>query len=90
MRDTENGFASRPRLIMRGICSTDYYALQVRLKTDSAKITSFDNLDIIEKCKLNIDSLGCSVSEIVGFVVKIIMGETRVGRIVSHKIIKRT
>ena len=47
-------------------CSTDYYAFQGYAKVKDVKIVGFDNPDAIEKYKINIDSVGYSVPEIVG------------------------
>ena len=57
------------------ICSTDYYAFQVYFKAKKAKIVGFDNLDAIKQYKLNIDSVGYSVSEIARSAIDIIVGK---------------
>lgn len=72
------------------ICSTDYYAFQVYFKAKNAKIVGFDNLDAIEQYKLNIDSVGYSVSEIARSAIDIIVGKksgnfTVAYRIIEHK-----
>ena len=72
------------------ICSTDYYAFQVYVKTKNAKIVGFDNLDSIEKYKIRIDSVGYSVSEIARFAVDIIVGKRDSGVIIKHSIIEHT
>lgn len=72
------------------ICSTDYYAFQVYVKTKNAKIVGFDNLDSIEKYKIRIDSVGYSVSEISRFAVDIIVGKRDSGVIIKHSIIEHT
>ena len=69
------------------ICSTDYYAFQVYVKSKSVKIVGFDNLDVIEKYKLNIDSVGYSVSKIARLAVDIIVCNKNKGVIVNHSII---
>ena len=70
------------------ICSTDYYALQVYFKAKNAKIVGFDNLDAIKKYKLNIDSVGYSVSEIARSAIDIIVGKKSGNFIVAYKIIE--
>ena len=72
------------------ICSTDYYAFQVYVKTKNAKIVGFDNLDSIEKYKIRIDSVGYSVSEIARFAVDIIVGKRDSGVIIKHSIIEHS
>lgn len=70
------------------ICSTDYYAFQVYFKAKNAKIVGFDNLDAIKQYKLNIDSVGYSVSEIARSAIDIIVGKKSGNFIVSYKIIE--
>ena len=70
------------------ICSTDYYAFQVYFKAKNAKIVGFDNLDAIKKYKLNIDSVGYSVSEIARSAIDIIVGKKSGNFIVAYKIIE--
>ena len=70
------------------ICSTDYYAFQVYFKAKNAKIVGFDNLDAIKQYKLNIDSVGYSVSEIARSAIDIIVGKKSGNFIVAYKIIK--
>ena len=70
------------------ICSTDYYALQVYFKAKNAKIVGFDNLDAIKKYKLNIDSVGYSVSEIARLAIDIIVGKKSGNFTVAYKIIE--
>ena len=70
------------------ICSTDYYAFQVYFKAKNAKIVGFDNLDAIKQYKLNIDSVGYSVSEIARAAIDIIVGKKSGNFIVAYKIIK--
>lgn len=70
------------------ICSTDYYALQVYFKAKNAKIVGFDNLDAIKKYKLNIDSVGYSVSEIARSAIDIIVGKKSGNFTVAYKIIE--
>ena len=68
------------------ICSTDYYAFQVYAKVKNVKIVGFDNLDAIEKYKINIDSVGYSIPEIARLAVDIIVGKKNNGVIVNHRI----
>ncbi len=70
------------------ICSTDYYAFQVYFKAKNAKIVGFDNLDAIKQYKLNIDSVGYSVSEIARSAIDIIVGKKSGNFIVAYKIIE--
>lgn len=72
------------------ICSTDYYAFQVYAKVKNVKIVGFDNLDAIEKYKINIDSVGYSVSEIARLAVDIIVGNKNSGVIVNHSIVEHS
>lgn len=68
------------------ICSTDYYAFQVYAKIKNIKITGFDNLKAIEKYKINITSVGYSVSDIAQAAVDIILSGKRDGLILKHYI----
>lgn len=70
------------------ICSTDYYAFQVYFKAKNAKIVGFDNLDAIKQYKLNIDSVGYSVSEIARLAIDIIIGKKSGNFTVAYKIIE--
>ena len=70
------------------ICSTDYYAFQVYFKAKNAKIVGFDNLDVIKQYKLNIDSVGYSVSEIARSAIDIIVGKKSGNFTVAYKIIE--
>ena len=70
------------------ICSTDYYAFQVYFKAKNAKIVGFDNLDAIKQYKLNIDSVGYSVSEIARVAIDIIIGKRSGNFTVDYKIIE--
>lgn len=70
------------------ICSTDYYAFQVYFKAKNAKIVGFDNLDAIEQYKLNIDSVGYSVSEIARSAIDIIVGKKSGNYTVAYRIIE--
>ena len=44
------------------LCSTDYYAMQVYTHTSNVKIMGFDNLSMIDKLKLPIDSVDYDTS----------------------------
>ncbi|MBQ9801850.1 MAG: LacI family DNA-binding transcriptional regulator [Clostridia bacterium] len=69
------------------ICSTDYYALQVYFKAKGVRITGFDNLDIMEKYGIEIDSVGYSAAEVAKTAVDIILGSCEAKtRIVGHVI----
>ena len=54
------------------ICSTDYYAVEVYRKNSNVKVVGFDNISILDKYNLPIDSVGYSVSEIAQGVLNII------------------
>lgn len=70
------------------IYSTDYYAFQVYVKAKNVKITGFDNLDAIEKYKINIDSVGYSITEIARLAIDIIVGNRDSGVVIKHSIIE--
>lgn len=71
------------------ICSTDFYAFDVYTKAKNAKVTGFDNLKIIEKLGLDIDSVAYSGREIAEKAVDIIFSGKKSSIIVNHTIIKR-
>lgn len=70
------------------LCSTDYYALQVYARTSGAKITGFDNLDILEKCAFPIDTVGYSISQIADAAVEVLLENKKQGRIFPHTIVE--
>ncbi len=72
------------------ICSTDYYALQVYFKTKNAHISGFDNIDILDKYKIKIDSVAYSMTEIAKIAVDILIGIKRDKTIVKHYIVSRS
>ncbi len=54
------------------IYSTDYYAVEVYRKNSNVKVVGFDNISILDKYNLPIDSVGYSVSEIAQGALNII------------------
>ena len=70
------------------IASNDYYALKAYFKVSDAKVVGFDNIDIIEKCKIPIDSVGYSMVEIANSVVDIIKHNKTDGVDIKHFIIE--
>lgn len=70
------------------ICSADYYAIMVHHKAKNVKITGFDNLDIVQKCNLPINSVGYSTENIALAAVDIIFSEKTENVILEHNIIK--
>lgn len=71
------------------ICSNDYYALKVYFKGCGARIVGFDNISIIDKYGLKIDSVGYSVAEIAREAIDMIKTGSRKDRIVNHFISER-
>lgn len=71
------------------ICSNDYYALKVYFKGCNAKIAGFDNISIIDRYKIPIDSVGYSMSEIAGEAIDIIKTNSKKSVIVNHNVVKR-
>ena len=71
------------------ICSNDYYALKVYFKGSNAKIFGFDNISVIEKYKIPINSVDYSMVEIAGNAIEIIKGNKKESVIVKHKIVER-
>ena len=72
------------------ICSNDYYALKVYFKVSNAKIVGFDNISVIDKCKIPIDSVGYSMAEIANAAVEIIRHNGKESVIVKHFITEHT
>ncbi len=70
------------------ICSTDYYAFGIRLKTKDVKVTGFDNLKAIKKYNLHIDSVGYSTADIAAAAVDVIISMKKDGVIIPHTIEK--
>ena len=58
------------------------------VEVKNVKIVGFDNLDAIEKYKINIDSVGYSIPEIARLAVDIIVGKKNSGVIVNHRIVE--
>lgn len=71
------------------ICSSDYYALQVYFKTKNAHITGCDNIDILDKYKIKIDSVAYSMTEIAKISVDILLGVKRDNTIIKHYVVNR-
>lgn len=72
------------------ICSNDYYALKVYFKCPDARIVGFDNISIIDKYKMPIDSVGYSMSEIARETINIINNKNKDSIIVKHTVVERT
>ncbi len=66
------------------IASNDYYALQVYFKGTNAKIAGFDNISVIDKYKIPIDSVGYSMAEIAKETIDIILNNKNESVIVKH------
>ncbi|MBQ7975278.1 MAG: LacI family DNA-binding transcriptional regulator [Clostridia bacterium] len=71
------------------VCSSDYYALKVYFKTDNAVITGFDNIDILDKYKIKIDSVAYSMKDISQGAVDCLINRSGESRFVRHSIVKR-
>ena len=71
------------------VCSSDYYASKVYFKVEKAVITGFDNIDALNRYRLNISSVGYSMKEIAEGVMEIIMGKQKNNKYVAHYIAKR-
>lgn len=71
------------------ICSTDYYALKVYFKGCNAKITGFDNISLIDKYKLPIDSVDYPMFEIAKEAVDIIKTNSKSSVVINHNIVLR-
>ena len=72
------------------ISSNDYYALKVYFKGTNAKIVGFDNISLIDKYKIPIDSVGYSMTEIANAAVEIIRRNGKESVIVKHFIAEHT
>ena len=72
------------------ICSNDYYALKAYFKGSNAKVVGFDNISVIDKYKIPIDSVGYSMAEIANAIVEIIRCNGKEDVIVKHFIIEHT
>ncbi len=72
------------------ICSTDYYALKVHFKGCKANVVGFDNIGIIDKYNININSVGYSYSEIAKNVIKLLKNGGKESVFVKHQIVRRT
>lgn len=72
------------------ICSTDYYAFGVCVKTKNVKVTGFDNLKAIRKYNMHIDSVGYSTADIAAAAVDVIMSMKKDGVIIPHTIEKNS
>lgn len=71
------------------ICSTDYYALKVYFKTKGARIIGFDNIDILEKYKIPIDSVAYSIPAIARGAVETIAGKRQGDLFLEYQLVKR-
>ncbi|MBR3933150.1 MAG: LacI family DNA-binding transcriptional regulator [Clostridia bacterium] len=72
------------------ISSNDYYAFKVYFKGTNAKIVGFDNISLIDKYKMPIDSVGYSMAEIANAAVDIISCNRKESVIVKHFIAEHT
>ena len=72
------------------VCSNDYYALKVYFIGCNAKIAGFDNISIIDKYELPIDSVGYSMPEIAKEACNIIKTKSKDSVIIDHNIVNRT
>ena len=72
------------------ICSNDYYALKAYFKGTNAKVVGFDNISVIDKYKIPIDSVEYSMAEIANSIVEIIRCNGKEDVIVKHFIIEHT
>ena len=72
------------------MCSNDYYALKAYFKASNAKVVGFDNINAIDKYKIDIDSVGYSMAEIANAVVDIIRCNGKESVIVKHFIAEHT
>lgn len=68
------------------LCSNDYYALQAYFKAANVKVVGFDNIKILDKYKIAIDSVGYSMAEIANAAVDIINCNGKDDVIVKHYI----
>lgn len=71
------------------ICSNDYYALKVYFKGCNAKIVGFDNISIIDKYNIKIDSVGYSAAEIARETLNTIKSNKKTDTIIKHYMIER-
>ncbi len=71
------------------ICSSDYYALEVYFRAANVKVVGFDNIKAIDKYKIDIDSIGYSMTEIANEAVRIIKNNDKDDVIVAHHIVQR-
>lgn len=71
------------------ICSTDYYALKVYFKGCDAKIAGFDNISMLDKYNINIDSVGYSMSEIASEAINTVKSGKKSGTVIKHYIAER-
>jgi len=71
------------------ICSTDYYALDVFFRRGNRRITGFDNISLVEKYDLPIDSVGSDISDIALQAVKMIREKQLRRCIMRHYRVKR-
>lgn len=72
------------------ISSNDYYALKVYFKGTNAKVVGFDNISLIDKYKMPIDSVGYSMFEIAREAINIIKNSKKDSVIVKHHIIEHS
>ncbi|MBO5453516.1 MAG: LacI family DNA-binding transcriptional regulator [Clostridia bacterium] len=72
------------------ICSNDYYALKVYFKNPKVRVFGFDNISVIGKYKLPVDSVGYSMSEIASKAIDIITNSKKDSITVKHFIATHT
>ena len=71
------------------ICSTDYYALEVFFKTKGVRIIGIDNIDILDRYRIPITSVGYSITEIAQGAVELILTREKEKRIVDFYLVER-
>lgn len=71
------------------ICSTDYYALKIYFKGCDARLVGFDNISMLDKYNINIDSVGYSVAEIATEAVSALKSNKTSGSVIKHHITER-
>ncbi len=71
------------------LCSSDHYALYVYTVNKEVKIMGFDNLSLIDKLKLPIDSVDTNTRQIAENAVLLAFTNEKRNIITQHKIIKR-
>lgn len=71
------------------LCSTDYYAMQVHARLPHVKLMGFDNLSILDKLCLPIDSVHYDTSRIAQEVFSLLDTKEKRDIIIPHSLIRR-